>query len=397
MSTLISRFCLVALVASLSACGGSGSVSPQEPSKTPAPIATNEFLNVVKEASCANFKNRLFLIDQKYVLWDKSGNCADASYAQNLYGSSPQTLICSNADSIAGPRTTCTDATIERLFKTMIQNLDKADLGLGNSHQVQAIAIPATLSQAIAIKTLPANFYRGISLDHAIIKDTSTWNSFWNSAGIKPSTSLLQPDFNSKMALVKLYKTVNDCSITRFLSVNSDGQKLTANYFEEERIAITRCDSESTVNSTPMHMLELKKIDLPLVLNNVSNQLMNSRTIDSGSYSKIQNARNLVIRDQENWNKLWQEHQGDNSPKVQVDFAKKMLVAVFLGTHSSGCYNIQELRVWRHSGKIAVTHYDLEPTSSSVCTTSLTTPFYIAEIDRSDELVEFNKVATPVQ
>jgi hypothetical protein len=53
--------------------------------------------------------------------------------------------------------------------------------------------------------------------------------------------------------------------------------------------------------------------------------------------------------------------------------------------------------VWRHSGKIAVTHYDLEPTSGSVCTTSLTTPFHIAEIDRSDELVEFNKVATPLQ
>lgn len=395
MSALISSFCLIAMIASISACGGSGSVSPQEQSKAPAPIATNEFLNIAKDASCANIKNRLFLIDQKYVLWDKSSTCADASYAQQLYGNSPQTLICSNADSIAGPRTTCTDKTIESLFKVMIQNLDKADLGLGNAHQVQTIAIPAPMSQTIAIKALSAKFYRGAALDHLIIKDISTWNSFWSNAGIKPSISLAQPDFNSKMALVKFYKTNNDCSITRFLNVSSDGQKLTASYFEEERVSISRCDPENSLSSTPIHMLELQKIELPLVLNNVSNQLIISRKIASGSYSKIEGERTLVIRDQESWNKLWQEHKVDDSPQPQVDFSKKMLVAVFLGTRSSGCYDVQDLRAWRQSGKIAVTHYDLEPSADSMCITVMTAPFYIAEIERSNDVVEFNKVMTP--
>ena len=395
MNSLISHLNVVALIVSLSACGGSANVTSQETVRTPAPIATNDFLSLAKDASCANVKNRLFLIDQKYVLWDKSGSCADASYSQQLFGNSPQNLICSNADTIAGPRTTCTDPTIESLFKVIIQNLDKADLGLGNSHQVQTIAIPAPVSQALAVKTLAANFYRGVALDHVIIKDISSWNNFWSNAGIKPSISLVQPDFNSKMALVKFYKSANDCSITRFLSVSSDGQKLTANYFEEERIAVSRCDPEGSSISTPIHMLELQKIELPLTLNNVSKQLISSRKIASGSYSKIQAERSVVIRDQDSWNKLWQEHQVDNSPLPAVDFSKKMLVAVFLGTRSSGCYDIQDLRAWRLSGKIAVTHYDLEPSSNSMCTTSLTAPFYISEIDRSNEVVEFNKVMTP--
>lgn len=397
MSALISRFYALTLVISLSACGGSGSVTPQEPRKTPAPIATNEFLNLVKDASCANLKNRLFLIDQKYVMWDKSGSCADASYTQNLYGNSPQNLLCSHADSIAGPRTTCTDTAVESLFKTIIQNLDKADLGLGSTHQVQMIAIPAPLSQTVAIKALSANFYRGAPPDYVLIKDNAAWNSFWSTANVKPSASLLTPDFNSKMVLAKFYKTANDCSLTRFLKLSSDGQTLTANYFEEERISITRCDPETTLNSTPMHMVELQKSDLPMVINNVSKQLINSKTIAIGSYSRIQEARTVVIKDQTSWNKLWQEHQADGVAPAQIDFSKKMLVGIFLGTQSSGCSGIQDVRIWRQSDKVGVSYYSLEPAADSMCTASITTPFYITEIDISNETLEFNRVSTPVQ
>lgn len=397
MSALFSRFYALTLVICLCACGGSGSVTPQEPRKTPAPIATNEFLNLVKDATCANLKNRLFLIDQKYVMWDKSGSCADASYAQNLYGSSPQNLLCSHADSIAGPRTTCTDTAVESLFKTIIQNLDKADLGLGSTHQVQMITIPTPNSQTVVFKVLSANFHRGVPPDYVLIKDNAAWNNFWSTANIKPSASLMTPDFISKMVLAKFYKTANDCSLTRFLKLSSDGQTLTANFFEEERIAITRCDLETTLNSTPMHMIELQKSDLPLVMNNVSKQLIISRTIANGSYSRIQDARTVVIKDQASWNKLWQEHQADGVAPAQIDFSRKMLISIFLGTQSSGCSGIQDVRIWQQTDKVAVSYYNLEPSANSMCIASITTPFYITEIDTRNEAVEFNRVPTPVQ
>ncbi len=397
MSVLISRFLLTTLIVSLSACGGSGSVSSPEPRKTPAPVATNDFLDLVKEASCAEMKNRLILIDQKYVLWDKSGNCADASYAQNLYESSPKNLICAHMDSIAGPRSSCTDPALENLFKTIIQNLDKSDFGLGGAHQVQTIAIPAAKTRNLPIKTLTANFYRGTPPDYALIKETSAWNLFWNYANIKPSAALQTPDFNKQMVLVKFHKTPNDCSITRILKVESDGQTLTAHFFDEERVAITRCDPETTLSSTPIHMIEIPKSDLPLALNNVSTRQLNVKTIASGNYSQVQIERNIVIRDQNSWNKLWQEHQADTTPPIQVDFTKRMIIAVFLGAQASGCAGVQDLRIWRHNGKLMVTHYDLAPTTNSVCTASITSPYYFAEIDHSTEVVEFNHVVTPVQ
>ncbi|MBR7746168.1 protease complex subunit PrcB family protein [Undibacterium baiyunense] len=385
------------LTLTLSGCGGDGGVKQQDPAKIAPPIASNEFLNLVKDASCANFRNRLFIVDQKYVLWDKAGNCADASYAQNLYGNNVQSLLCTHADSIAGPRTSCTDTTAESLFKTMIQNLDKADLGLGSGHQVQSLNIPAPASNVIAIKGLSAPFYRGNNPQNTVIKDQASWNTFWTLANIKQDAGLLIPDFNSKMVLVNFFKTANNCSITRFLRLNSDGQKLSAHYFQEERIAIASCDPESPTASTPMHMVETPKIGLPVEFTDVSKSLVTQKTITSGFNSGIQDTRNLVIKDQATWNSIWQAHNKEsNASQAQIDFSKKMLIAVFLGSRGSGCNNISDLRIWRNNGKLAVSYYETEPAPHNVCTAVITTPYYIAEIDQSNEPVEFNSVKVPV-
>jgi hypothetical protein len=68
----------------LSACGGGDNKLEKEIVKNPAPIVTSDFINLAKDASCANTKNRLFVIDQKQVFWDKAGSCADAAYSQTL-------------------------------------------------------------------------------------------------------------------------------------------------------------------------------------------------------------------------------------------------------------------------------------------------------------------------
>ena len=397
MSALISRLCAISLVASLSACGGDGSVKQQDSAKIAPPIANNEFLNLVKDASCANFRNRLFIVDQKYVLWDKAGSCSDASYAQSLYGNTVQSLLCTHADSIAGPRTSCTDTSVESLFKTMIQNLDKADLGLGTGHQVQSLTIPNSASNVIAIKGLPSPLYRGSNPQNTVIKDQQSWNNFLTAANFSQGISLLTPDFNSKMVLVNFFKAANNCSITRFLKLSSDGQKLIANYFQEERIAIANCDPGSQTASTPMHMVEAPKISLPVEFTDVSKSLLMPQKSITGVNSGIQDARTLVIKDQATWNNIWQAHNRESdASQAQVDFSKKMLVAVFLGTRGSGCYRITNLRIWRNAGKLAATYYETEPGPQDVCTTMITTPYYIVEVDLSNEPVEFNSVKAPV-
>lgn len=374
----------------LSACGGGDNKLEKEVIKTPAPIVTSDFVNLAKDASCANIKNRLFVIDQKQVLWDKAGSCADAAYSQSLYGPTPQTLLCSNADSIAGPRLNCSDKSNESLFKTMLGNLDKADLGLGSQHQVQQIVVPGGASVAIPLSALMAPFYRGVAPTNIVIKDLPAWNKFWELSGVKTPTMFAGNDFQSRMALGTFFKTSNNCSITQILKVSSNGQKLTVDYFEEERIAIASCDPDSKTASTPMNMVELAKIDLPVEFNNVSAARISHKVVDQGFYSGVNSNRNVVVKDQSSWMGLWQEHNKSNANIPNVDFSKNMIVGLFMGQRPSGCYAIEDVNVWRAAGKIQITHHDRNPGPTIDCAMSLSAPFKLIEIPRSEDPVEFH-------
>jgi len=94
---------------------------------------------MARASPCADIRNRLFLIDDRLVFSDIAGNCADAAYSQTRYGSTPDEVLCSCHDSIAGPMRSCQDEQYQDLFDTMTANLDKPDLGLGSEHTVQPL------------------------------------------------------------------------------------------------------------------------------------------------------------------------------------------------------------------------------------------------------------------
>jgi hypothetical protein len=96
--------------------------------------------------SCVGIRNRVLLLqdlgkdNQRVVLLDQAGNCADASYRQVLYGGDDGgKVLCSNADSIAGARKDCPVASYTALFDTILANLDAPDLGLGSGFGVQQV------------------------------------------------------------------------------------------------------------------------------------------------------------------------------------------------------------------------------------------------------------------
>ncbi len=147
----IFRAAVLSGAALLSSCGAGGDPAPSErqagqgvavgePNGT-APVAA-EFVAQAQTAPCAEQRNRLFMIDKRMVYWDRAGNCADSSYARTLYGATPQQILCSAADSIAGPRAFCNDESSRVLFNTIDANRHKADLGLGSGHLVEPIEVP---------------------------------------------------------------------------------------------------------------------------------------------------------------------------------------------------------------------------------------------------------------
>jgi hypothetical protein len=102
-------------------------------------IDLSPFIQLARNAECADIRNRLFLIDDELVLSDRVGNCADAGYLVILFGSSTDTVLCEYHDSIAGPVKNIYNEGYRVMFDTIIDNLDKSDLGLGSNHTVTEI------------------------------------------------------------------------------------------------------------------------------------------------------------------------------------------------------------------------------------------------------------------
>lgn len=129
----------------LAACGGGGGEAPvnapgiQIGEQVPAPLATGPFIAMARAEPCSDIRNRLFILDNQMVIWDRAGNCPDNSSALVLYGATVEAVLCSSADTIAGPVTSCKDEAHRPLFDTLRKNLDRPDLGLGGAHTLKII------------------------------------------------------------------------------------------------------------------------------------------------------------------------------------------------------------------------------------------------------------------
>jgi len=108
-----------------------------------------QYLHAIEVAqastSCAQTRNRVVLIqdnlkpDDRVVLLDQAGTCPDAAYRQVLFGKDGDNELCSNADSIAGPRKRCSAPSRAAMFDTILANLDRPDLGLGSGYWVDQV------------------------------------------------------------------------------------------------------------------------------------------------------------------------------------------------------------------------------------------------------------------
>lgn len=136
MSTVRSHFPFVAFAVLISMSG-----CAKGPDTTPDSSSWEPFVTLAKSAQCADKRNRLFVIDRELVLWDRAGNCPDNGYSMKLYRRTPDDLVCSASDSIAGPMKKCAVPSYQELFEVAIAHLDDPNLGLGPGHTVQSVAV----------------------------------------------------------------------------------------------------------------------------------------------------------------------------------------------------------------------------------------------------------------
>ena len=88
------------------------------------------------ETSCSDIRNDLYLIDNEIVFWIVEGSCSDASYSYTLFKNTPEIVLCSVFDSIAGPQEICNNIEYQELFNILKINIDKNNFGLDDRYEV---------------------------------------------------------------------------------------------------------------------------------------------------------------------------------------------------------------------------------------------------------------------
>lgn len=379
------------LVAAISGCGGSAKMIEAPATIRITPLVTTEFISLASGASCANLRNRMYLIDQKQVFWDKAGSCADAAYDLVLFGSTTKNILCSAADSIVGPRTICNDEQFRAMFLTISSNLDKADLGLGSGHQVQQLVVPPGASWAMSLTPVYAPLFYGTAPANVVIKDLTAWTRFLETAQIKPIFGpLTEADFSNKMVVGTFFKSANNCSVTQIVRMSSNGQKLIVEYTDEERISIRSCDANSDLASTPMNLVMVDKLDLPVEFVNVNKAQLSFTPIEVSSKPQgLSPANQGTIKDATAWTDYIANNITGAVPNI--DFSKNMLISV--NVPLGGCKSYDGINLWRSGGKLNVAVRVLDIADPKIaCTADFILRTQLIQIERTDDAVEFSTV-----
>ena len=111
-------------------------------------------------------------------------------------------------------------------------------------------------------------------------------------------------------------------------------------------------------------------------------------TVAQGAMSSVDEPQQVVVRSQAEWESLWKRH-GSSQPPPAVDFGKKMVVAVFLGSRPTAGYRVDIVEVVRGVGGLVVRYTEKKPPADRMVAQVLTAPFHLVSCDRREGAVRF--------
>ncbi len=112
--------------------------------------------------------------------------------------------------------------------------------------------------------------------------------------------------------------------------------------------------------------------------------------ISNDSMSAIDSPRQAVIKTAAEFDALWRAH-APGRPTPAVDFAKNIVVAVFLGSRPSSGFGVQITGAERAGDALVVTWTERQPGRDQMAAQVMTAPAHIVAVPRFDGPVRFQK------
>lgn len=124
-------------------------------------------------------------------------------------------------------------------------------------------------------------------------------------------------------------------------------------------------------------------------------QAMPVTTVERGAASGVDEARQVVVRSAEEWQRLWTEHR-PAAPLPVIDFARSTVIAVFLGTRPTAGFDVEVLAARNEGDRLTVEYRERHPAPGAMTAQVLTAPYHIVRVPRHDGEVRFTRIlATP--
>ena len=128
-------------------------------------------------------------------------------------------------------------------------------------------------------------------------------------------------------------------------------------------------------------------------LNDMVLEAPTTRTIAKGDQSNVDDAKQVLVRTDAEWARLWQQHAPDH-PRPAVDFSKEMVVGVFMGSRPNAGFSTAITSAMAANGALLVRYKETMPGSGSVSAQILTFPYHLVAIAKADvKDVKFQKDA----
>lgn len=398
----------LAAIVSLSACGGGGGDSPINGAVVPGAqgvavgepnpstqVDKNVFIKMAQGAACSDKRNRLYIIDNAQVFWDVAGNCADASYSQTLFGATPDKVLCRSHDSIAGPRTSCTnpDPVVLESFGGIIKNLDKPNLGMDSTHKVEIVDLTpqVKLGNTVQFEQLMVNQYSGNStVENLTVRDAKEWSVMWKRINANLTDLPPEPwvDFNKQMVLVIFGGSASSgCSGVGVVRTSEQDGVLHVDYaYAPPPGPDVACTMAITypVTAVVVDKYEQVKFDLvkatPVKFKRIETKMTN--TDKTAPFT-------AVVTDELKLGKLWSQYVDAATVMPSIDFSTQTVLFAWGGLGMT-CQSTTFTGVSGAGGKLYASVQNRFPGPATDCAMGVKGAGDVVIIERSDEPVVFS-------
>jgi uncharacterized membrane protein len=118
-------------------------------------------------------------------------------------------------------------------------------------------------------------------------------------------------------------------------------------------------------------------------------------TVARGESSGIVDSQRAIVRDAGQWRALWAAHAGPATTAPDVDFASRMVAAVFAGERPTPGFGIEITGTARDGQALTLAVTERSPAPGMIAAQILVTPFHIVTLPRYDGEVRFVDASPP--